>query len=1671
MLCPAFADQIFSACALAMLSGEEVQRVYAHGAEFLHDLLETVVHVSSRQSENCYNPLLRPCQDSDYVGVYSDCRDGFRTAFFTKPLQVLCQGGAPLPEPVQSLRCDKSCQSGSHLPVGERECLTCPAGTFSIGGGVRIETWKEWPHGLTALTYCISRETGLPVTDQDLCKHWILNETEVVSGAIPDNLITILRVSFELVRPGHVSFQWTVDAEKCPYTECDGFYFEMDSERLINFTSVMPWTTSRFAVDEGTHSMVFAFSKDFSRSLGDDQAMLDSLEINGLSYADQRCTGCPQGSFSAAGARTCQLCENNTASNEVGTANACPSCASDRYALLGATECKPRPQCDENDYEVLYTDCEWTGASFRRSLVPRWIDPHVCAGGVVLPLTESNLECGDCQPGFRRLQGYGDCVGCPSGQKAVGSDCQTCNAGSFAPKVFEVSSWSSWPDWSHHETLIPLSATLEHSCIGTGCFGDWRLLGTSIDSGVGHQFPAVQVLNFTADMEAEPSSMSFNASFRCPTACRLTVEMVKTSSGETLLSRSFTAFNGGVHQMQVKERGVYSFVFSFSGILSNLGPEAQIGVLQIHSLRLDGARDGSASECLPCAAGTASASKEDYCRPCPAGTSSGEGQAWPCAQCSGNGIAPTDGSANCTECGFGTNPTSDSTDCTTSCLFSSGGTSFNLQALSSEQMFGPVVDDNRHQYYMSICGRVAPNASPCINEDGQVINSRTCQVTSQHFGESTGDLMSFVPLPSPHEREGFNLTFSGGTICESINHRRGTTISFVCDPDAGRGYPALPHGDQDAEDADHPCEYEFVWETQYACPLCSTADWHQVVSECENGVQEVSHVWRERPKRCVGGADLPPNRQQACSMSTKSCPSGQFAQDNAVCTPAPPGYFAIGDGERVIVDTAIPVGFDNGCIGTDCQNWAVQRGGILKSGLEASYLRTSRNFVQLGEISFELKFSGSSHAVFEFRVDGYMVFGRNGTGYIWNWEKAVVPISKGYHTLEWSFRGGALPTPTSRDVEILIRDIVMLRNRYSSSKPFECPGGFSQSQAGQTSCNRCGFNEWAAVGASECHPCPPEKYSLPGSRSCTGRIPCVTSDYDYYFSSCTQQARQRIKTWVALEPVHCFQDVADPSTLKPDSETIPCEATDCPPGLFMTVSGSCVACPEGSYPQDGECVQAQVGQAAMAMVSYFNGFQESAKFEQGWKTNCSGLCGTHGWRARSHFMDSGFHGDEEVDVWASLTKEFATEGSIKFEYQVDSPEDGLDFFIDGERQDFFRPQSGGGSRKRARAQIELPVSAGSHEFVWAFHQSDGVEGSVLVERIALFGVLGAGSAKVVCPVGTYSASAGAVVCTPCSGGTFAATEGARKCTACEVDMFQPLEGQSFCQSCAPGATTGDQSGASFCEAPCRYTFKSAIWDLSGLAGKPLGPVYSPRSSEFDNKYWLSLCEPMHSVSLCNDTHGHSVVTHVCEVEQEHYTGLSGGVSQELSASIPPGGSTPQLTVTFTGGSDDDCPTGVSRSTVLYIDCDPDATVPSNMAVIFEAPCRRSFALSALEGCIKCTDADYTSTISECDEGQQVTTQVRQGKCAGPKVITTSTTCEAELLVPFYTIGVVAAMAAGLLLLLVGVGCLVVRNRRMHRSYAQLMEERSGNEMGGLGAKGSTSMLDSSMDLEHGLDTL
>jgi hypothetical protein len=70
------------------------------------------------------------------------------------------------------------------------------------------------------------------------------------------------------------------------------------------------------------------------------------------------------------------------------------------------------------------------------------------------------------------------------------------------------------------------------------------------------------------------------------------------------------------------------------------------------------------------------------------------------------------------------------------------------------------------------------------------------------------------------------------------------TIVFRCDPEAGLGHPDVPHGHTDIEF--ETCEYEFVWTTVYACPLCSENDYTAIVGQCDVGssTQPVSYAWK-----------------------------------------------------------------------------------------------------------------------------------------------------------------------------------------------------------------------------------------------------------------------------------------------------------------------------------------------------------------------------------------------------------------------------------------------------------------------------------------------------------------------------------------------------------------------------------------------------------------------------------------------------------------------------------------------------------------------------------------------------------------------------------------------------------------------------------------------------------
>ena len=153
---------------------------------------------------------------------------------------------------------------------------------------------------------------------------------------------------------------------------------------------------------------------------------------------------------------------------------------------------------------------------------------------------------------------------------------------------------------------------------------------------------------------------------------------------------------------------------------------------------------------------------------------------------------------------------------------------------------------------------------------------------------------------------------------------RNVTIVFRCDPEAGVGHPDVPHGHNDIEF--ETCEYEFVWTTVYACPVCSASDYTAIVGQCDmdSNTQPVSYAWtvslpvsaclfsqcsskrlfhackvtdqwplplmQTQPKRCHGGVALPAASSQPCSVDVMSCPPGYYAGTTG-CVPAPAGSY------------------------------------------------------------------------------------------------------------------------------------------------------------------------------------------------------------------------------------------------------------------------------------------------------------------------------------------------------------------------------------------------------------------------------------------------------------------------------------------------------------------------------------------------------------------------------------------------------------------------------------------------------------------------------------------------------------------------------------------------------------------------------------------------------------
>ncbi len=71
---------------------------------------------------------------------------------------------------MRSVFSDFTCEEGQYLNLtGDQSCRPCPAGTYSLGGGVRFDDWEDLPAGfrLETETYLVSSDLLFWTDDED----------------------------------------------------------------------------------------------------------------------------------------------------------------------------------------------------------------------------------------------------------------------------------------------------------------------------------------------------------------------------------------------------------------------------------------------------------------------------------------------------------------------------------------------------------------------------------------------------------------------------------------------------------------------------------------------------------------------------------------------------------------------------------------------------------------------------------------------------------------------------------------------------------------------------------------------------------------------------------------------------------------------------------------------------------------------------------------------------------------------------------------------------------------------------------------------------------------------------------------------------------------------------------------------------------------------------------------------------------------------------------------------------------------------------------------------------------------------------------------------------------------------------------------------------------------
>lgn len=686
---------------------------------------------------------LPTCLPKDFHYEYTEC-DKFGGRWrVSVPDPHKCTGGVPN-APIRGKDCTFTCDAGQYLDIqGDQECHSCPKGTYSLGGGVRFDSWDHLPPGFYIKTERFSEISLLSKdsqysTDTTNCSSsgWIPKGNFI--AAYPKECATSLVYTANLVKAGSVTFeyQFSESASLLHFLVQNNQCQNLDDNRSNQYppaTEEGQWHQISLPLKSGLNVL---FWKALSLLSSDDDesalrpVLIRKIEVKGVAFSSE-CTKCRNGTFSdRVGASYCQECPENTYSQR--GASECKKCdPKTEYSTRESGSCKKKHPCTEMDYYEYQTPCDKGGQTQTKYL---WMKPKRCRtdlpGAKQLPAPGKMERCPQCNPGMMLIPGVG-CQFCKNDEYSDGaSPCEKCPV-STSPQIGYTYKW--WNSMPPNVTSHCFNFEEKECVTNSGWMPAKEYVRTQYGPGeLGYLLLVMEVPGFRGneavilDKEVKLSQLTFVFETNCSGQCYLYFMVDHQSSRPNVVKKWFGTQQKQSFVFPIMRNGTtrFSWIFMHSQWITDKGRD--IGQMyitdyaRIYSIEITNTITGGAGSCQKCPIGT----RQDGCVPCPDGQYI-DVNTTKCTPCPSNTVVHAGdawGIESCKPCGPGLQAFGGH-QCVSDCMYKDpiNNRDYNFKKLSGFQhvtgghLFTSAGTQYYHGFNISLCGSPNGQKATCIN--------------------------------------------------------------------------------------------------------------------------------------------------------------------------------------------------------------------------------------------------------------------------------------------------------------------------------------------------------------------------------------------------------------------------------------------------------------------------------------------------------------------------------------------------------------------------------------------------------------------------------------------------------------------------------------------------------------------------------------------------------------------------------------------------------------------------------------------------------------------------------------------------------------------------------------------------------------------------------------------